>query len=493
MSTVEQKSTERRIARRHLIIGGERVQAADGRTLIDYDPATGEPLAEIPRASAADVDRAVAAARNALESKEWGHLAPADRARLLYRFSEMIRQNQEELARLESQDVGKPLREARADAAVCARYFAYYAGVADKISGQTIPMPEGFLAYTVREPMGVSAHIVPWNYPLQITGRGVGAALACGNTVVVKPSSEAPLSVIRLAELALEAGLPPGVINVITGTGGEAGEALASHPGVNQITFTGSVSTGSRVMELAARNCVPVTMELGGKSPQIVFDDADLTEAAPAIARGIFQNCGQTCSAGSRVIVQRRLHDPLVEALVERARALRLGPGLSDPDMGPLVSDRQFERVTGYIEIGRNEGARVVTGGKRPDDPSLARGYFFEPTILDGVSNSWRVAQEEIFGPVLVVITFDDLEEVIQLANETEYGLVAGVWTRDIKKAHHVAAKVKAGQVFINTYGAGGGIELPFGGYKKSGFGREKGMEGLQAYSQVKTVCIKYQ
>ncbi len=485
-------SVEQRVISRYLIIGGEKVPASDGATFFTYDPATGEPIAEVASATPADVDRAVAAAREAFESPRWGRLAPAERARLLYQVGQALQAHAEELARIESQDVGKPLREARTDAQVCARYFLYYAGIADKVTGMTIPMPEGFTAYTVREPYGVSAHIIPWNYPLQIAGRGIAAALACGNTVVAKPSSEAPLSILRLAEIALEAGLPPGVLNVVTGPGERVGDPLARHPGVNQVTFTGSVEVGTHVMKLAAEHQAPVTLELGGKNPQIVFEDADLEEALPVLIRAITQNCGQTCSAGSRLLVATARHRELVDQLRERMARLRLGPGLEDPDMGPLVSARQLQRVQSYVEIGRQEGAVVVLGGKRPDDPRLARGFFFEPTILDQVPPESRVAREEIFGPVLAVTPFRDLEEAVAMANGTDYGLVAGVWTRDIKKAHYLASRLRAGQVFVNTYGAGGGIELPFGGYKKSGFGREKGLEAILTYTQVKTVCIRY-
>jgi acyl-CoA reductase-like NAD-dependent aldehyde dehydrogenase len=486
-------ATETRVAGQPgMMIGGERRPAKSGKTFPTYDPATGQVLAEVAAGSKADVDDAVGVARAALKSKTWGRIAPAERSQVMWRFAQKIRDHRDELAKLESQDVGKALREAKGDASVCARYFEFYAGVADKIDGHTIPMPDGFTAYTVREPMGVSAHIIPWNYPLQIAGRGVGAALACGNTVVVKPSSEAPLSILRLSEIALEASLPPGVFNVVTGSATEVGEPLAGHPGVNQVTFTGSISAGVRVMQLAAENAVPVQLELGGKSPQIVFADADVDDAVTAIGRGIFQNAGQTCSAGSRLLVERRFHGTLVAKLAERARSLKLGPGIEDPDMGPLVSRRQLERVVNYVETGRKDGAAVAIGGARADDPRLRAGYFFQPTILEGVQNDAVVAREEIFGPVLVAIDFDDLDEVAALANQSEYGLIAGIWTRDIKKAHYLASRVEAGQIYVNTYGAGGGVELPFGGYRKSGFGREKGLEGLAAYSQVKTVCIKY-
>lgn len=475
-----------------MIVNGEHVGSVSGQTYEDIDPSTGQVLAIVPRGTAADIDQAVEAARRAFESKPWSELAPAERGRIMLRIAALIRENAEELARLESMDNGKPLRQARTDVQVAARYFEFYGGVADKIMGTTIPLGPGFLDFTVREPMGVSGQIVPWNYPIQIGCRGIAPALAAGNTVVVKPSSEAPLTALRVAELALEAGLPAGVLNVVPGTGSEAGVRLASHPDINQLTFTGSVEVGVQVMKMAAENVVPVVMELGGKCPNIVFADADMDATLPVVLNAAYQNCGQTCSAGSRLLVERKVHDQVVEALVQRARSMRLGPGVDDPDMGPLISDRQRQRVEYYLNVGKQEGAEVVVGGKRPEDPRLQGGFFLEPTVLDRVAPSARVAREEIFGPVLTVLTFDDPEEAVAIANQTEYGLVAGVWTRDIRKAHYLAAKIRSGQVYINTYGAGGGVELPFGGYKKSGFGREKGLEGLLSYTQVKNVCIRY-
>jgi aldehyde dehydrogenase (NAD+)/betaine-aldehyde dehydrogenase len=310
--------------------------------------------------------------------------------------------------------------------------------------------------------------------------------------VVLKPAEDAPLTAMRLGEIALECGLPPGVVNVLPGTGPEAGAALASHPDINQLTFTGSVSVGIAVAKMAADNVVPVVMELGGKSPNIVFADADLDLTAQGVANAIFQNAGQTCSAGSRLLVERKAHDALLARLTDRAKSMRVGPGVSDPDMGPIISRKQLEMIEGYVKIGQSEGAQVAAGGGRPLDPALGRGFFFQPTLLDRVSPDMRVAQEEIFGPVLAIITFDEVEEAIAIANRSQYGLVAGVWTRDINKAMTVASRIKSGQVYINTYGAGGGVELPFGGYKKSGYGREKGLESLASYTQIKNVCVKF-
>ena len=475
-----------------LLIDGARVEASDGKTFDVFDPSTGERLAIVAKATKADVDRAVKSAQAAMDSKAWGGLAPAERGRIMWRIAGAIRERAEELATLESRDNGKPLRQARTDVQVAARYFEFFAGIADKIMGNTIPLGPGFLDYTVREPIGVSAQIVPWNYPIQIGARGVAPALAAGCAVVLKPSSEAPMTALRLGEIGLACGLPPGALNVVPGTGSEAGTALASHPGINQLTFTGSVDVGVQVAKMAAENVVPVVMELGGKSPNVVFADADLELAAAGVSNAIFQNAGQTCSAGSRLLVERGAHAAFVDRLAARSKAMKVGPGVSDPDMGPIISRRQLETIEKYVAIGKQEGATVAAGGGRPSVPGLPGGYYFEPTLLDSVKPDMRVAQEEIFGPVLAIIDFDDIEEAATLANRSDYGLVAGIWTRDINKAMTLASRIKSGQVYINTYGAGGGVELPFGGYKKSGYGREKGLESLASYTQVKNVCIKF-
>ena len=475
-----------------LLIDGARVEASDGKTFDVFDPSTGERLAIVAKATKADVDRAVKSAQAAMDSKAWGGLAPAERGRIMWRIAGAIRERAEELATLESRDNGKPLRQARTDVQVAARYFEFFAGIADKIMGNTIPLGPGFLDYTVREPIGVSAQIVPWNYPIQIGARGVAPALAAGCAVVLKPSSEAPMTALRLGEIGLACGLPPGALNVVPGTGSEAGTALASHPGINQLTFTGSVDVGVQVAKMAAENVVPVVMELGGKSPNVVFADADLELAAAGVSNAIFQNAGQTCSAGSRLLVERGAHAAFVDRLASRSKAMKVGPGVSDPDMGPIISRRQLETIEQYVDVGRKEGARVAAGGARPKDASLGDGFYFQPTLLDHVTPDMRVAQEEIFGPVLAIIDFDDVEEALALANRSDYGLVAGIWTRDINKVMALATRIKAGQVYVNTYGAGGGVELPFGGYKKSGYGREKGLESLASYTQVKNVCIKF-
>jgi acyl-CoA reductase-like NAD-dependent aldehyde dehydrogenase len=474
-----------------LVIAGERI-AWSGPHIDVHDPSNGEVIASVPEAGAEGVDRAVAAARSALSSTEWGGIEPSKRGRILYAISGRLQERVEEMATLESRDAGKPLRQARADVLGAARYFEFFAGIADKIMGETIPLGPGFLDYTVRDPIGVSAQIVPWNYPLQIAARGVAPALAAGCAIVLKPSAEAPLTSPKLGEIALECGLPAGALNVITGSGNETGRILVRHADVDQITFTGSAEVGIEVAKAAAENIHPVVMELGGKSPNIVFADANMDQMVPSVANAIFQNAGQTCSAGSRLLVERSVHDEVVARLVDRARSLRLGPGITDPDMGPLINAAQLARVEGYVSAGRSDGARVAVGGRRPSDPLLSRGYFMEPTILDRVRTDMSVAQDEIFGPVLVVIPFDSLEEAAALADRTRFGLVAAIWTRDIDKAMSLASRIRAGQVYVNGYRAGAGVELPFGGYKKSGYGREKGLESLRSYTQVKNVCIKF-
>jgi len=456
-----------------LIINGERIGASDGGTFEVFDPSTGDLLATVAKATKADIDRAVDTAHAAFEGKAWAGIVPAERGRIMQRIAQALRDQTEELATLESRDNGKPLRQARTDVQVAARYFEFFAGIADKIMGHTIPLGPGYLDFTIREPIGVSAHIVPWNYPIQIGARGVAPALAAGCAVVLKPSSEAPMTALRLGEIALACGLPPGILNVVPGTGSEAGVALASHPRINQLTFTGSVDVGIRVAQMAAQNVVPVVMELGGKSPNIVFADADLDLAAQGVATAIFQNAGQTCSAGSRLLVERKAHGALVDRLAARAKSMRVGPGVSDPDMGPIISSRQRETIERYVAVGKEEGARVVAGGSRPTDAGLSKGFYYQPTLLDGVSPGMRVAQEEIFGPVLAIIEFEDVEEAAALANKSQYGLVAGVWTRDINKALSLASRIKAGQVYVNTYGDGGGGHaschvLQFSGHRSS-------------------------
>jgi aldehyde dehydrogenase (NAD+)/betaine-aldehyde dehydrogenase len=469
------------------LIGGKEV--ATERTFPSYDPSTGEPLAEIARCDAAEVDRAVKAAREALDDG-WSRVATAERGRILKHVSELIERDADELALLESRDTGKPLKQAKADVAVAARYFEFYGGTIDAFYGETIPVSDQIFAYTINEPLGVTAHIVPWNYPIQISARTIAPALATGNCCVLKPAEEASLTAARLGALCHEAGLPPGALNVVPGVGEEAGAALSAHPGIDHLSFTGSVEVGSLVAKAAAENVVPVTLELGGKSPNIVLADASLDDALPVIVNSILQNAGQTCSAGSRLLVDERVHDPVIEDLTERFGSVTIGPGPEDPDLGPLISKQQLERVRSNVELGTHE-AKLVTGGASPREERLEGGYYFSPTLFDDVPPEARIAREEVFGPVLAVTTFHDVDDAIRIANDTDYGLVAAVWTRDVGVAHRLARGVRAGQVYVNTYGAGGGVELPFGGFRKSGYGREKGFEALRTYSAVKTVTMK--
>ena len=472
-----------------MFLDGERVSARAGGTIDAIDPATAEVFATVALGDKADVDAAVASAQAAMGS--WAGLAPVRRVRLLNRLAALLREHSRELAELESLDVGKPLRQAEDDVAAAAAYFEYFAGVADKVFGSSIPLGQGYVDFTLREPLGVSAQIVPWNYPLRLASRGIAPALACGNAVVAKPAAEAGLSIIRLAELAVEAGLPPGVFNVVTG-GRETGAALASHAGINHITFTGSVPTGIAIMKAAADNVVPVTLELGGKSPNIVFADADLERAAASAATTLMQNSAQTCTAPTRLLLEAPAHDRFVELLATRIGTIRLGRGLDNPDMGPVVSERQMQRVLGFIAAGLKDGARAVAGGRRADGAGRNRGFFIEPTLLDQVAPGTELGQEEIFGPVLTVTTFGSVDEAIAVANGTPYGLVTGVWTRDLSRALTVAMAVKSGQVRVNSYSVEGSIGLPFGGYKRSGFGREQGVEALANYTQVKNVMINF-
>jgi aldehyde dehydrogenase (NAD+)/betaine-aldehyde dehydrogenase len=468
------------------LIGGE--PARPGATFEDIDPASGELLANVARCASAEVDQAVAAARETF-ARDWSRRPPAERANILQRVADSIRRDHDDLSRLESLDTGKPISQARTDVQIAARYFDFYARTIEAVYGDTVPLGDELLVYTLREPHGVTGHIIPWNYPAQMVGRTIAPALAAGNCCVLKPAEEAPLSSVRIALLALEAGVPAGAFNVVPGLGEEAGAALAAHPGIDHLSFTGSTEVGRLVAGAAAQNVVPVTVELGGKSPHVVLADADLDRAVPTIVRSIVQNAGQTCSAGSRLLVQSRVHAKLRDSIAERFRALHLGPGLEDPDLGPLITERQRTRVAALVKQGQSQG-RLVVGGGAPADERLARGFFFQPTLFDEVPPAAPLAQEEIFGPVLSVIPFDEVDEAAELANATPYGLVAAVWTRDVGKAHVLAREIQAGQVYVNGYGAGGGVELPFGGRKLSGHGREKGFEGLLAFTRTKTIAV---
>lgn len=453
----------------------------------NIDPATGKTLGAVARGGTVEIDRAAGAARRA--NAAWRKTIPADRATVLTRVGDLIERDLERLAALESEDSGKPLTQARSDVLVAARYFRFYGHAIDSYYGDTIPLAPDVHAYTRNEPLGVTGHIIAWNYPIQLLARAVAPAVAAGNCSVAKPADETPRSAVALAELAVEAGLPPGVFNVVTGTGAEAGAALTSHPGVDHIGFVGSTQIGSVVAHAAADRVTPVILELGGKSPQIVFPDADLDKASDAIARAILQNAGQTCSAGSRLLVHRSIHDQMLDLVTRRFDGIRIGPGLTDPDLGPLISRKQQDRVTSMVnEVTIGE---IVCGGGVPDGPDLADGAYFTPTVIDGVDPASTIAQDEIFGPVLTVNTFADEDEAVALANGTEYGLLGAVWTSDISRGHRLAAEIEAGQVYINAYGVGGGVELPFGGFKKSGYGREKGYAALDAFTATKTVVVR--
>ena len=473
----------------HHFIGGRFAPAVNGMTLPVIDPSDGATFAAIARGSARDIDVAVDAARNAFDA--WRRVAPAERGRILARICATVLARADELAMIEARDCGKPLKQARADVAACARYFEFYAGAPDKLHGETIPYAEGYTVLTWREPHGVTGHIVPWNYPLQIFGRSVGASLAAGNCCVVKPAEDACLSLLRLASLASECGLPDGVLNVVTGLGAEAGAALAAHRGIAHLSFTGSPATGTAVAKACAERHCPVTLELGGKGPQIVFADADVDAALPVLVNAIVQNAGQTCSAGSRLLVEAPLYETLLQRLGERFAALRAGPALADLDCGPLIRASQRDRVRAFLETSRRDGIATVAQGRIVDD-APRDGFYVPPTLLRDVPATHRLACEEVFGPVLAAMPFRDEAHAVELANGTDFGLVAGVWTRDGARQLRLARAIQAGQVFANNYGAGGGVELPFGGVRHSGHGREKGFEALYAFTALKTVVLRH-
>ena len=463
---------------------------ASGGTIPVIDPSDGQVKGQIGRATAADVDLAVKAARRALEGP-WGRMAAVDRGRLLTKLAGAVQENFDALAAAEALDTGKPTRQARADITALARYFEFYGGAADKVHGETLPYQAGYTVMTLREPFGVTGHIVPWNYPVQIFGRSVAAALAMGNAAVVKPAEEASLTALMLGQLALDVGFPPGALNIVPGYGEEAGAALTGHPGIDHISFTGSPEVGTLVQQAAARHHRPVTLELGGKSAQLVFEDADLAAALPVVVNAIIQNAGQTCSAGSRVLVQDGIYDRFVGALSDRFAALTVGSSTQDLDVGPVINLTQKARVEAYIERARADGLAILAQGTiSPDAP--AGGFYVRPALIGAVPATHALAQEEVFGPVLSVIRFKDEAEALAIANGTPYGLVAGAWTRDGGRQLRLARALEAGQVFINNYGAGGGVELPFGGVKHSGHGREKGFEALFHFSTIKTVAIKH-
>ena len=467
------------------LIGEAWTPASSGETLLLINPSDGSEICRIARGTAPDIDAAVSAGRSALNG-EWGRMTALERGRILTRLGKLVLERVEDLAALEAMDVGKPLTQARADAVALARYCEFYGGAADKMMGETIPYLDGYTVYTLREPHGVTGHIVPWNYPMQIIGRSVGAALAMGNACVLKPAEEACLTALAFAHLVIEAGLPAGALNVVPGLGVEAGAALSGHPGINHVSFTGSVATGVLVQQAAGRNVVPVTLELGGKSPQLVFDDADLDAALPFLVNAGIQNAGQTCSASSRILVQRGTYEQVKTRMAEAYAQLTVGPAMQDLRLGPLISDRQRQIVNGFLNKGTD--LTIVAQGQIIDG-APDTGAYVRPTLFADVPPNHLLAQDEIFGPVQVLIPFDTEEQALTMANSTEYGLVASVWTRDGARQMRLAKRLHSGQVFINNYGAGGGVELPFGGVGKSGHGREKGFEALYGLSRLKTVA----
>lgn len=479
------------ILKYQLFIGGGWVDAVSGKTFKSYNPATGEVLAEVAEAGPADIDRAVAAARRAFDQGPWHGMIASERGRIIYRIGELLRERAEELARLETMDNGRPIGEIRAvDVPRAIDCFEYYAGLATKIMGETIPLPGNFLDFTLREPIGVVGQIIPWNFPLLMAAWKVAPALAAGCTVILKPSRQTSCTALELARIGQEAGLPDGVLNVCPGPGQTAGVALASHPDVDKVAFTGETATGREIMRMASGNIKDISLELGGKSPNIVFDDADFDLALARTLRGIFFAQGHNCSAGSRLLLQEGVYDLFLERLVERAQAIQVGDPLKDDtQMGAINSKEQLEKVERYVQIGLDEGARLLCGGKRPDDPWLSKGCFYLPTIFADVDNRMRIAQEEIFGPVLAVIRFKDDDEAIRIANDVIYGLAAAVWTRDINRAIYMAKRIRAGYIWVNAYG-GVYNEAPFGGYKQSGIGRELGVHAMELYTQVKNVSV---
>ncbi len=473
-----------------VFIGGNWQDPESGETLPVMDPSDGSEFGRIACGSAVDIDCAVQAAQNAMDG-EWGKSIPVERGRLLQKLSALILKHEDELTEMEARDVGKPLTQARVDVKACARYFEFYGGAADKVHGETIPYLEGYTVLTLREPHGVTGHIIPWNYPLQIIGRTIGGALTMGNACVLKPGEEASQTALMVGELARQAGFPPGVFNIVPGLGEEAGNALIHHSGVNHLSFTGSTEVGALVQQAAAKNAVPVTLELGGKSPQVVFADADLEKALPFLVNASIQNCGQTCSAASRVIAESSIYEKLLKRLAERFKELRVGPAFRDLNCGPLISPEQKKRVEKYLNQAKADGLNISAEGKIMED-TPAEGNYVKPMLIRDVPPEHEVAQEELFGPILVAMPFYSEEEAVKLANGTPFGLVSGIWTNDGARQFRVAKRLKSGQVFINNYGAGGGVELPFGGVKLSGHGREKGFEALYGFSVTKTIAIQH-
>ncbi len=471
------------------LIGGEAHASMRGERMDTFDPGTGRAFATFAAGDADDVDRAVGNTRAAMRGA-WRATTPAQRGRILHKVAQLIRANAHRLAVVECLDSGKRLLEAQGDVAGAAACFEYYAGACDKHEGSSIPLGPDYLAYTLNEPVGVTAHIIPWNYPLSTAARGIAPALAAGCGVVAKPAEQTPLTALMLGQLCLAAGLPPGICNVVTGTGAQAGAALARHPDIAHISFTGSVATGVNVMQSAAPHVTRLVLELGGKSPVVVLADCDMDAAVDGVMGAIYENAGQICSAGSRLVIARSIHREFVQRVVDRARGMTLGHGLRNPGMGPVSSEAHLRKIAGYVDRARQRGVDVLCGGTAARDPQTGLGWYFEPTVLDDLAPDDEAVQEEIFGPVLSVQVFDELDEALALANGTRFGLVAGIFTRDFGAAHRLARDIDAGQVYINEYFAGG-VSVPFGGNKMSGYGREKGQEALRSYSKLKSVAAR--
>jgi acyl-CoA reductase-like NAD-dependent aldehyde dehydrogenase len=477
---------------RRMLIDGAWVEAASGKTFDTLDPATGKVLARVAEGDAEDVDRAARAARRAFDAGPWPRMSPPERQKILLKLADLIEARGLELAQLETLDNGKSLAESQGvDVPSAAETFRYYAGWVNKIAGETNPTDPAFFNFTLREPVGVCGQIIPWNFPLLMAAWKLAPALACGNTCVLKPAEQTPLTALRLGELLQEAGVPDGVVNIVPGFGPTAGGAIVRHPLIDKVAFTGSTEVGKEIHRETASSLKRVSLELGGKSPNIVFADADVTEAVKGALIGVFFNQGEVCCAGTRLFVEEKLHDQFADAVATAAASMKQGPGLeAGTQVGPLVSQEQLERVTGYLDIGKKEGARVLTGGERNTSSGMADGYFVKPTVFTGVRNDMRIAQEEIFGPVVALIPFKDEQDAVLQGNDTFYGLAAGVWTRDVSKAHRVARAIRAGTVWVNCYNVFD-VMAPFGGYKQSGYGRELGRHALDLYTQVKSVWMR--